>query len=107
MTIRILLADKLRHAVRVTARGDAFLSPSITRRLIAEFTAQPGRRRHAPPVGRRDRAQLVVIAYESGLGMVADAWSRDRARAGGSVSVRSRTRACWRNATNERSLTSS
>ncbi len=105
--------DELRQAVRVVARGDALLSPSVTRRLIAEFTAQPGRRRHAPAeldeltprerevmelvaagltneeiaqrlvispatakthVGRillkldaRDRAQLVVIAYESGL----------------------------------------
>jgi DNA-binding NarL/FixJ family response regulator len=105
--------DDLRTAVRVVAAGDALLSPSVTRRLIAEFTAQPTRRRHAPPeldeltdrerevlalvatglsnaeiaarlvitpatakthlsrillkLGARDRAQLVVLAYETGL----------------------------------------
>jgi DNA-binding NarL/FixJ family response regulator len=105
--------DELRDAVRVVARGDALLSPSVTRRLIQAFVAQPGRHR-APPerleeltererevlglvalgfsnkeiaerlvispatakthVSRtmmklhaHDRAQLVVIAYESGL----------------------------------------
>jgi DNA-binding NarL/FixJ family response regulator len=101
------------EAVRVVARGDALLAPSVTRRLIAELAARPDEDRPAPPqlhmltdrerdvlelVGRglsnaeigerlyvspatakthvshvmtklhaRDRAQLVVIAYESGL----------------------------------------
>jgi len=105
--------QELVHAVRVVARGDALLAPSITKRLIAEFAA----RREPPPgnpkkldeltareldvlgliargmsnaeisetlciaeqttkthVGRilmklhlRDRAQAVVLAYESGL----------------------------------------
>src|SRR4029453_11398510 len=32
---------ELRHAVRVVARGDALLSPGVTRRLIAEFAARP------------------------------------------------------------------
>jgi DNA-binding NarL/FixJ family response regulator len=32
---------ELVHAVRVVARGDALLSPQITRRLIAEFAARP------------------------------------------------------------------
>jgi DNA-binding NarL/FixJ family response regulator len=105
--------DELRNAVRVVAGGDSLLSPSVTRRLIAEFVARPGHERHAPPgleeltererevlalvatglsnreiaerliispatakthvsrillkLGARDRAQLVVIAYESGL----------------------------------------
>jgi DNA-binding NarL/FixJ family response regulator len=103
---------ELIHGVRVTARGDALLAPSVTRRLIAEFAA----RRKAPPPSReidsltgrerevmtlvaeglsndeiatrlvvspatakthvsrvltklaaRDRAQLVVLAYESGM----------------------------------------
>ncbi len=40
--------DELRDAVRVVARGDALLSPSVTRRLIREFVAQPGRHRPAP-----------------------------------------------------------
>jgi DNA-binding NarL/FixJ family response regulator len=105
--------DDLRAAVRVVAAGDALLSPSVTRRLIAEFVAQPGGSRPAPPaldeltdrerevmalvaaglsnaeiaerlvishatakthvsrillkLGARDRAQLVVVAYETGL----------------------------------------
>ncbi|WP_416974393.1 response regulator [Streptomyces sp. 4F14] len=32
---------ELLHAVRVAARGDALISPSVTRRLIAEFAARP------------------------------------------------------------------
>jgi DNA-binding NarL/FixJ family response regulator len=98
------------HAVRVAARGDALLSPSITRKLIDRYVAQPpapgaglaeltNREREAVAlvarglsndeiaarmvispltakthVNRamvklhaRDRAQLVVLAYESGL----------------------------------------
>ena len=100
-------------AIRVVARGDALLAPSVTRRIIEELAARPDPNRAAPPqldiltdrerevltlVGRglsnaeigarlyvspatakthvshvmtklyaRDRAQLVVIAYESGL----------------------------------------
>jgi DNA-binding NarL/FixJ family response regulator len=100
------------QALRVTMRGDALLSPAVTRRLIAEFVARPAelgssqslarltnREREVVAmvaqglandeiaqrivvstatvkthVGRamtklqaRDRAQLVVIAYQSGL----------------------------------------
>jgi DNA-binding NarL/FixJ family response regulator len=104
---------ELRHAVRVAARGDALLSPGVTRRLIAEFAARPAReppaatrlrvltdrerevltlvgegmsnddiarQLHVTPatakthIGRvmgklaaHDRAQLVVLAYETGL----------------------------------------
>lgn len=103
---------ELIHAVRVVARGDALIAPSITRRLIAEFA---GRVKHPDPSPRlnaltererevmtlvagglsndeiaerlvlspatakthvsrimtklhvRDRAQLVVLAYESAM----------------------------------------
>jgi DNA-binding NarL/FixJ family response regulator len=102
----------LLRAVRVVARGEALLSPSVTRRLIADFATRP--EVHARPpkldsltererevlslvaaglsndeiaerlvvspatvkthvsramskLDARDRAQLVVIAYESGL----------------------------------------
>ncbi|MFI9005662.1 response regulator [Actinosynnema sp. NPDC053489] len=103
---------ELIHAVRVVARGDALLAPSVTRRLIAEFAGRvahpdPGPRlavltererevmalvaaglsndeiaarlvlspatakthvsRVMTKTGVRDRAQLVVLAYESGL----------------------------------------
>jgi DNA-binding NarL/FixJ family response regulator len=103
---------ELIHAVRVVARGDALIAPSVTRRLIAEIAGR--RERPAPSphlnaltdrerevmvlvaaglsndeiaeqlvlspatakthvsramikLNARDRAQLVVFAYESGL----------------------------------------
>jgi DNA-binding NarL/FixJ family response regulator len=106
--------DDLRAAVRLVAAGQALLSPSVTRRVIAEFAGRPGQgeadfaARVAPltdrerevvtlvaqglsneeigralfmspatakthvnramaKVGARDRAQLVVFAYQSGL----------------------------------------
>ncbi|RSD21931.1 response regulator [Amycolatopsis eburnea] len=98
------------HAVRVAARGDALLAPSITRKLIDRYVTQPpapgkglaeltNREREAvalvarglsndeiaarmvispltakthvnramAKLRARDRAQLVVFAYESGL----------------------------------------
>jgi DNA-binding NarL/FixJ family response regulator len=103
---------ELIHGVRVTARGDALLAPSVTRRLIAEFamriklpppskdlksltererevmtlvaagmsndeiatrlvvspaTAKTHVSRVLTKLGARDRAQLVVLAYESGM----------------------------------------
>jgi DNA-binding NarL/FixJ family response regulator len=104
-------ADLL-QALRVTMRGDALLSPSVTRRLISEFVARPAdvlpsaevdlltnREREVvalvahglnndeiadrmvlspmtakthvsramTKLGARDRAQLVVFAYQAGL----------------------------------------
>ncbi|SFT07102.1 response regulator transcription factor [Streptomyces sp. ok210] len=103
---------ELLQAIRVAARGDALLSPAVTRRLIGEFVSRPPDRATAPgfetltrrerevsalaargltneeiaahmvispftakthisramtKLGARDRAQLVVFAYESGL----------------------------------------
>jgi len=104
---------ELVRAVRAVAAGDALLSPSVTRRLIAEFASRPARAGTTPAemrlltererevvalvaeglsneeIGRelvlspatarthvsrammklhaRDRAQLVVFAYQSGL----------------------------------------
>ena len=103
---------ELLHAVRVVARGDALLSPGVTRRLIGEFAARRKRPRRPSTLdaltererevmalvgeglsndeiaarlvvspatakthvsramiklGARDRAQLVVFAYEAGL----------------------------------------
>jgi DNA-binding NarL/FixJ family response regulator len=58
--------NELREAVRVVARGEALLSPSVTRRLIREFVAQPGR--HRPPPDRldalteREREVLALVA---------------------------------------------
>jgi DNA-binding NarL/FixJ family response regulator len=104
-------ADLL-HGIRVAARGDALLSPAITRRLISEYMSRPPRGARAAGLDAltnrerevmalaarglsnadiaarmvisvatakthisramtklhaRDRAQLVVLAYETGL----------------------------------------
>ncbi|MEU7869884.1 response regulator transcription factor [Dactylosporangium sp. NPDC049140] len=109
--VKDILPEDFLHAVRVAARGDALLAPSITRRLIERYVAQPpparsaaalraltGREREAvalvaqglsnaeiaarmaispitakthinramTKLHARDRAQLVVIAYEAG-----------------------------------------
>jgi len=101
---------ELIHAVKVVAAGDALLAPSVTRRLITDFTRKPPAvpvaldvltsretevlmliaqgmsntqisdtlciagettrthiKRILSKLGLRDRAQAVVIAYETGL----------------------------------------
>ncbi|MGW6389679.1 response regulator [Streptomyces sp. NPDC055103] len=116
--VKDIVPEDFLHAVRVAARGDALLAPSITRKLIARYVTQPppthtgtgagagaalkhltAREREAvtlvaqglsndelahrmvisPATAKthvnramtklhaRDRAQLVVLAYESGL----------------------------------------
>ncbi|WP_330230601.1 response regulator transcription factor [Nocardia sp. NBC_00508] len=110
--VKDVLPEDFLHAVRVAARGDALLAPSITRRLINRYVSQPlhtdastrmpeltAREREAvtlvaqgmsndeiatrmvistltakthinramTKLQARDRAQLVVLAYESGL----------------------------------------
>jgi DNA-binding NarL/FixJ family response regulator len=59
-------AEELVHAVRVVAAGDALVSPSVMRRLIADFVAQPQRVR-AEPVSLdvltpREREVLSLVA---------------------------------------------
>ncbi|MFE5485219.1 response regulator [Streptomyces sp. NPDC056527] len=110
--VKDIVPEDFLHAVRVAARGDALLAPSITRKLISRYVTQPlnagadtgleeltNREREAvalvaqglsndeiadrmvisPMTAKthinramtklhaRDRAQLVVLAYESGL----------------------------------------
>ena len=105
-------AAELLRAIRVVAGGEALLSPTVTRRLVAEFTARAREVRQVAGIGEltprehevvalvadglsnaeiagrwhvsestvkthvnrammklaaRDRAQLVVLAYQSGL----------------------------------------
>jgi DNA-binding NarL/FixJ family response regulator len=54
------------EAVRVVARGDALLSPSITRRLIAEFASRPEYRRESADqlewVTKREREVMALVA---------------------------------------------
>jgi DNA-binding NarL/FixJ family response regulator len=47
---------ELLRAVRVVAEGEALLAPSVTRRLIAEFAARPGRPGRAESVAGRPKA---------------------------------------------------
>ncbi|MFI9113580.1 response regulator [Streptomyces venezuelae] len=110
--VKDIVPEDFLHAVRVAARGDALLAPSITRKLINRYVTQPlptdtgevlegltGREREAvvlvahglsndeiaahmvvspltakthvnramTKLRARDRAQLVILAYESGL----------------------------------------
>jgi len=110
--VKDILPEDFLHAVRVAARGDALLAPSITRKLIDRYVTRPpdtgtgpglteltNREREAvalvarglsndqiadhmvispltakthvnramTKLHARDRAQLVVLAYESGL----------------------------------------
>jgi len=114
--VKDIVPQDFLHAVRVAARGDALLAPTITRKLINRFVAQPLNTGTGPGTGAgleeltsrereavvlvahglsndeiagrmvispltakthinramaklqaRDRAQLVVLAYESGL----------------------------------------
>jgi DNA-binding NarL/FixJ family response regulator len=54
--------DELTAAIRVVARGDALIAPSITRRLISEFTARGTGLRELPAISEREREVLVGIA---------------------------------------------
>ncbi|WP_326944206.1 MULTISPECIES: response regulator transcription factor [unclassified Amycolatopsis] len=56
---------ELIHAVRVVARGDALLAPSVTRRLISEFAARVTRPTPSPALDRltdREREVLSLVA---------------------------------------------
>ena len=65
-----LLADtepgELVRAIRVVARGEALLSPRVTRRLIEEFAAQPDPHRPVPALFEeltaREREVMTLVA---------------------------------------------
>ena len=60
---------ELVRAVQVVAGGEALLSPSVTRRLIAEFTARPSRGETNPTALAEltDREREVVVLVAQGL----------------------------------------
>jgi DNA-binding NarL/FixJ family response regulator len=66
--------DELTSAIRVVARGDALVAPSITRRLIAEFAARASRTglRELPPVSEREREVLIGVARGLSNGELAE-----------------------------------
>ncbi|WP_370944350.1 response regulator [Amycolatopsis sp. cg5] len=56
---------ELIHGVRVVARGDALLAPSITRRLISEFAGRSGRPAPSPRLAaltEREREVMTLVA---------------------------------------------
>jgi DNA-binding NarL/FixJ family response regulator len=59
-------ADELVHAVRVVAAGDALVSPSVMRRLIADFVREPRAAKTEPvaldALTPREREVLVLVA---------------------------------------------
>ncbi|MDT9690945.1 response regulator transcription factor [Streptomyces sp. P9(2023)] len=60
--------DDLVHAVRVVARGDSLLAPSVARRLVEEYTRPTPREAPRPPDPRldaltaRERETLLLLA---------------------------------------------
>jgi DNA-binding NarL/FixJ family response regulator len=59
---------ELLRAVRVVARGESLLSPSVTRRLIAEFATRPSPQRRPPELDSlTDREREVMALVAAGL----------------------------------------
>ncbi len=60
--------EELLHGVRVVARGDALLAPSVTRRLIAEFACRVERPAPSPRLASlTDREREVMTLVAAGL----------------------------------------
>ncbi|MFF5205333.1 response regulator [Streptosporangium sp. NPDC000396] len=60
--------DDLVHAVRVVAAGESLLAPSVTRKLIAEFTSRATTR---PAVSPSERLAVLTVREQETLGMIA------------------------------------
>ncbi|MDX2934050.1 response regulator transcription factor [Streptomyces ipomoeae] len=71
--VKDIVPEDFLHAVRVAARGDALLAHGLSneeiasRLVISPLTAKTHINRAMAKLHARDRAQLVVLAYESGL----------------------------------------
>ena len=57
---------ELIHAVRVVARGDALIAPSVTRRLIAEFASRVKRPEPGPELNALTEREREVMALVAG-----------------------------------------
>jgi DNA-binding NarL/FixJ family response regulator len=56
-------AEELLHAVRVVAAGDALLSPSITRRLIADYARRPPASEQPAALAELTPRELEVLRF--------------------------------------------
>lgn len=74
-------ADALVEAVRLVARGDGLISPSVTRRLIAAFAEQPVRREPYELEGLTPREREVLACVGRGLSNAEIAKELDMAEA--------------------------
>jgi DNA-binding NarL/FixJ family response regulator len=56
--------DELIAGIRLVSRGEALLAPSVTRRLIVEFTSRPRRAAepNLPPLSQRESEVLRLVA---------------------------------------------
>ena len=70
---------ELIHAVQVVAAGDALLAPSVTRRLIADFTRKPPAQTRSPAVldvlTSRETEVLKLIGHGMSNAEISDALS--------------------------------
>ncbi|MDA5139909.1 response regulator transcription factor [Streptomyces sp. AD681] len=73
--VKDIVPEDLLHAVRVAARGDALLAPSITRRLIDRYVTQPlptGKATGLDELTRREREAVALVAQGLSNDEVAD-----------------------------------
>ncbi|MFJ6485872.1 MULTISPECIES: response regulator transcription factor [unclassified Streptomyces] len=73
--VKDIVPEDFLHAVRVAARGDALLAPSITRKLINRYVAQPldtGTRTGLEELTNREREAVVLVAQGLSNDEIAD-----------------------------------
>ncbi|MFJ2033688.1 response regulator [Streptosporangium sp. NPDC087985] len=73
--VKDILPEDLLHAVRVAARGDALLAPSITRKLINRYVTQPlhpGADTVLKELTNREREAVVLVAHGLSNDQIAD-----------------------------------
>ncbi|WP_028803982.1 response regulator [Streptomyces sp. 142MFCol3.1] len=73
--VKDILPQDLLHAVRVAARGDALLAPSITRKLINRYVSQPlhpGAAAGLKKLTNREREAVVLVAHGLSNDQIAD-----------------------------------